>query len=135
MQRERPLLHSIVMCDHVYRDAGSGKFYLLGTFTNMMVREFPGISPQIGFYISASHWITEQHLNIHVVKESIDVIVKMPGILVPKQEHNVKIEFGGNLPPFPIKEAGRYGIQVLAGLELIHEFPFQVNGLPGSIGG
>jgi hypothetical protein len=36
----KPVLQAMVLADHVYRDAGSGKFLIIGTFGNITLQQF-----------------------------------------------------------------------------------------------
>jgi len=127
MPREKPLLHAVVMCDYVHLDPGTGKWSLLGTFTNVNVRTgFPAQHGPVGIFISVSHWTSDLDLILQIVRESTQLIGRLPPIRVPKQEPGRTLVFGLNLPPIPLPAPGRYAIQVLAGDEIFHEFAFAV---------
>src|SRR5687767_11671591 len=41
----RPVLQAMVLADHVYRDADTGKFLIIGTFGNFFIRPLPKAVP------------------------------------------------------------------------------------------
>ena len=43
---------AIVVCDAVWRDPGTNKFFILGSFSIIHSRAFPAIHPQSAVYIS-----------------------------------------------------------------------------------
>ena len=43
---------AMVVCDAVWRDPGTGKFFILGTFTTIHSHTFPATHPQLAVYVS-----------------------------------------------------------------------------------
>jgi hypothetical protein len=127
MPNEKPLIHALVLCDHVHRDKSTGKHTLIGTFNGISVKnDFPIKYGPVAIYMALSHWVHEQELGIQIVHNSINIVGKLPKIKIPKQGPNDRCEFGLNLPPLPLPEPGRYEIQILVDAEILHVFSFDV---------
>ena len=47
-----PKLVAFILCDEIHRDPATHKSYLLGTFNQVMVREFPGKHEHMHVYLS-----------------------------------------------------------------------------------
>ena len=123
MPKEKPMIHSVVLCDFVHRD-GLGKCYLMGTFNKVHAKEFPAEHSPIAIYISLSHWVYDQTLEVRLVQDSVNVIASLPPLLIPKHDALQGVELGLNLPPVVIPSEGRYEFHVLVEREILHILPF-----------
>lgn len=54
-----PIALAMVLCDGVHRDRGSGKVYVLGTFSTIFASTFPAMHPHFVVYIQ----LTDGHQN------------------------------------------------------------------------
>ena len=84
----------------------------------------------MGLYVAMSHWVNEQEFSLQLVRESTDVVFKMPSIKIPKKEPFEKVEVGINLQSIPLVQPGRYSIEVMVNKEILHEFVFRAGLAP-----
>jgi hypothetical protein len=126
MSHEKPFVHNLVLCDMVWRDRATGKFFMLGAFNQVFSEKFPAQHPSMAIYLALSHWVSEQDLVIQLAKDSVNILAKLPPIRIPRQEPRKTVQIALNLPPLSLPDAGEYSLQVVAGGQLIHEFPFDV---------
>ena len=61
-----PYCLAMVLCDHVHRDVGTGKFTLLGTFSTFMAKEYPA-SVQFTVYFSVTDGIGDMDIWLKIV--------------------------------------------------------------------
>lgn len=67
MIHSKPLVISFVTCDGVHIDQASGKYYLLGIFSNIRARQFPVVHPQMFWFLILTDVAVGQHkLKIHL---------------------------------------------------------------------
>lgn len=67
MIHSKPLVISFVTCDGVHIDHSSGKYYLLGIFSNIRARQFPVVHPQMFWFLILTDVAVGKHkLNIHL---------------------------------------------------------------------
>jgi hypothetical protein len=52
VEHQPPAVCSLIIVDAVHRDAATGKFYLLGTYSNIVGRSFPCVQPSITAYFA-----------------------------------------------------------------------------------
>lgn len=77
--KAKPQLLAWLMCDAVHIDPSTGKHYLLGTFSNIRVRNLPAVHPRMVWFLSISDVPTGLHalrISIGLPLESQQVIVQ-----------------------------------------------------------
>jgi hypothetical protein len=68
-----PYCLAMVLCDGVHRDAATGKFTILGTFSTIGAREFPA---KVGFcvYYAVTDGLGPATLRLQIVDASCDIL-------------------------------------------------------------
>ncbi len=69
------------MCDGVHIDPSTGKHYILGTFSNIRVRNFPARHPRMVWFLTISDVSIGKHLlkiSLGIPTEEQKVIVQRP---------------------------------------------------------
>ena len=57
----KPQLLNWLMCDGIHIDPASGKHYILGTFSNIRVRQFPAKHPRMFWFLTLSDVTVGKH--------------------------------------------------------------------------
>lgn len=127
MSNLRPTVRSVVMCDCVFQDKATNKWYMLGAFENISGRLLPVTYAPIALYIAMGDWTEEGAFSIKVVCESTELVAQMPAIKIPANpDPGGSVRIGVNLPPLTLKRVGRYAIEIFANDNVVHEFVFHV---------
>lgn len=63
----RPHLNALLICDQVYRESNTGKFFILGTFDRIWSRQFPCVHPAISLYVNFSDAEGPYRLRVEMV--------------------------------------------------------------------
>ncbi|MFO0981904.1 MAG: hypothetical protein U1E76_09215 [Planctomycetota bacterium] len=118
-QRKRltPIVQALLIADHIYRDAQTGKHVLAGTFNTIQCESFPAIWQQPVFiYLS----ITGVHGQVDLVHRLVDlqnhaVILETEPMPVTAATPLDTAEVVGEVQGLPFPHSGTYA------LELHHE--------------
>ena len=105
----KPIVLAMVICDHYYRDAHTGKSILTGTFNSINCVQFPSKHGNCAVYIALSDVATDGTVQLTFKKEDGDFNMKLPPGQVrrPKNRRDV-VEIGGNINGLPLPEEGYY---------------------------
>ncbi len=99
----------MVICDHYYRDAHTGKSILTGTFNSINCMNFPSKHGNCAVYIALSDVATNGTIQLTFKKEDGDFSMKLPPWEVRRPENRRDvIEIGGNINGLPVPEEGYY---------------------------
>lgn len=105
----KPIVLAMVICDHYYRDAHTGKSILTGTFNSINCMNFPSKHGNCAVYIALSDVATNGTVQLTFKKEDGDFSMKLPPWEVRKPENRRDvIEIGGNINGLPLPEEGYY---------------------------
>ncbi len=100
----------MLICDHYYRDAGSGKSVICGTFSSITCGNFPAVHGNCAVYVALSDVAQDSVAQLHFRKEmSGDFGLSLPpwNISVP-DDRRTAIEIGGNINGLLLPEEGVY---------------------------
>lgn len=99
----------MVICDHYYRDAHTGKSILTGTFNSINCVQFPSKHGNCAVYIALSDVATDGTVQLTFKKEDGDFNMKLPPWQVRRPENRRDVvEIGGNINGLPLPEEGYY---------------------------
>ena len=116
----KPIVLAMVICDHYYRDAHTGKSILTGTFNSINCVQFPSKHGNCAVYIALSDVAIDGSLQLTFKKEDSDFNMTLPPWQVRRPENRRDVvEIGGNINGLPLPEEGYYEFIVLwNGLEI-----------------
>ena len=126
----RPILQALVLADHVYIDAKTGKKIIAGTFNHLAAPEFPSFFGRTTYaFIS----MTEVHGNLPVTLKYTDlsnseVLLEIRDL--PMEAPNdplATVEMVVELPRFPMPHEGIFAFEVYAHEEQIGTLRIQVS--------
>jgi len=105
----KPIVLSMLICDHYYRDAGTGKSVIAGTFSSINCGSFPATHGNCAVYIAMCDVAQEGVAQLHFRKENGGFSTSLPTwtIAVPDDRRTV-IEIGGNINGLPLPDAGGF---------------------------
>lgn len=105
----KPIVLAMVICDHYYRDAHTGKSILTGTFSSINCVQFPSKHGNCAVYIALSDVATNGTVQLTFQKESGGFSMKLPPWEVQRPENRrAVVEIGGNINGLPLPEEGYY---------------------------
>ena len=105
----KPIVLAMVICDHYYRDAHTGKSILTGTFNSINCVQFPSKHGNCAVYIALSDVATDGAVQLTFKKEDGDFNMKLPPWQVRRPENRRDVvEIGGNINGLPLPEEGYY---------------------------
>lgn len=105
----KPIVLAMVICDHYYRDAHTGKSILTGTFNSINCVQFPSKHGNCAVYIALSDVATNGTVQLTFKKEDGDFNMKLPPWQVRRPENRMDVvEIGGNINGLPLPEDGYY---------------------------
>jgi hypothetical protein len=105
----KPIVLAMVICDHYYRDAHTGKSILTGTFSSINCVQFPSKHGNCAVYIALSDVATNGTVQLTFQKEGGGFSMKLPPWEVRRPENRrAVVEIGGNINGLPLPEEGYY---------------------------
>jgi hypothetical protein len=103
-------VNALLLADHIYRDAGTGKFVIAGTFHDMHVERCPTtFGRSVGLFVSLSGVERELQLGVEVLGPEREVLLTRAPVRVPGGD---ALDLGLELPPLPLPRPGRYVVRV-----------------------
>ena len=114
MTKQSPLaqirLQALLLADHIYRDQGSGKYVIAGTFYQLNVADFPTtFARTIGVFVSLSGLTGKTGIDLEFVDAlSREVLIRTQSLEVTCEDPDLPVEFAVEVPPLPLPHAGRY---------------------------
>lgn len=120
-----PTLQALITADHIYRDAGTGKYVIAGTFHQVNVQEFPAtLERTVGVFVSLRGVSGETGLALEFVDAaSGDVLMGSRSMTVVAPDAETPVEFAVELPPLPLPHPGRYLIRLACDGSPVGEAP------------
>jgi hypothetical protein len=125
-----PTLHALVLADQIYRDEGSGKYVIAGTFHHVHVGGFPTtLSRSIGVFVSVSGCEGDVDVNLDFIDaDSGEVLVKSHALGFHCTDPTLPVEFAVEIPPLPLPRPGRYVMRLATNGTVLGEGPVTVEG-------
>lgn len=109
----KPIITSMIVCDNIYRDQGSQKCVLSGTFSHIFGFKFPTNQVHLAIYIALTDISEEGKLQVIFKREDVvnNFTFPLPVWKVPAMspdKRNRTIELCGNVAGLPLPEPGEY---------------------------
>jgi hypothetical protein len=118
------ILQAVVLADHVYRDARTGKHVVAGTFHQIDVDAVPATFAGPAALFLAVRDVTGP-VELRLVDDTGEVLLG-PRSIKLSGDDGLPVEFVVQLPPLPLPRAGRYAMQVAAEGTVLGEAPVEV---------
>ena len=117
-----PYCLSMVVCDSIWRDSATSKFFLLGTFSDLNARDFPCIHHEMAVFIELTDGRGEMPFKITLIDadEEREPLMVLEGKVDFEHPREV-LQYGLNLPPTEFPEAGEYRLKLEVNGEFIIE--------------
>ena len=130
----QPRLQALVLADHVYSDAQTGKKVIAGTYNTLWSRNFPGLLAQQSFaYVSLTDLRGRISLEIRYVDNTdLSVLIRSEPIVVESDSPLETLEIAIAIPPLPMPHAGTYSFELHANNERLGAVRVSANQLPGT---
>ncbi|MDG5815641.1 hypothetical protein QA601_11160 [Chitinispirillales bacterium ANBcel5] len=110
----KPIVLSMILCDHYYRDVHSGKSILSGTFSSINVAGFPSKHGNCAVYLAFTDVASSGEAQLLFRKEGGGFSMKLPPweVKAPEDRRAV-VEIGGNINGLPLPQEGDYEFVLL----------------------
>jgi hypothetical protein len=110
----KPIILAMIICDYYYRDAGTGKSVIAGTFSTINSPLFPSKHGNCAVYIALTDVAQNGKLQLVFRKEGGPFKMELPPWDVTRpDDRRTVIEIGGNINGLPLPEEGFYEFAVL----------------------
>lgn len=129
-QTSAPIVLSLIICDYVHADPGTGKKTLLGTFSMIGAPSFPVVHPELHVFaeLTNGHGDTQVRLRlVRVTPDSIDGEEILSGTIdITFADPRQAVGFGIGFKNIRFPQAGEYRFILECGGALLLERPFLV---------
>ena len=116
IQKGKPALLAMVICDQIIREEGTKKLSLVGLFNRIQAKKFPCVHSKLHVYLAITDYIGETNCELIFSDSDGREIVKLAGpIKFPDRLSVIEMNFGMNNIPLP--QSGMY------------HFDFKINGI------
>ena len=126
-----PYALAMVLCDYVYREDGTNKQSILGTFDKMLASKIPALRPKLAIYLALTDGRGKQSLTLKM----IDELENHPPVFQFEGEVDFVdplrvLEVGINLENVPISRSGLHRVQLIISGQLVIERKIQIIEVP-----
>jgi len=109
-----PLVLAMVICDAVWQDAATGKFFLLGVFSSISAKKFPATHPMLAVWFALTDLRGKTPLKLRLVTVDEDAILcEEAGELADVGDPRVVAEIALHLQGVQFPMPGEYRMQLL----------------------
>lgn len=124
-----PISLAMVICDAVWRDPGTGKWTILGTFSQIYAKTFPAVHSQIGIYIELTDGRGTMPFSLRIVDadEIREPVATLEGNFESPDPRAV-VQLGANLADLEFPQAGEYRVMLEVNGEFLVERRVVVTG-------
>lgn len=130
----RPHLNAIIICDQVYRESATGKFFILGIFDQIGARQFPCIHPVMCLYVNFSDAQGPYKLRVEMVyldEEQVVAEARSEDSVVV-QDRLAAFEAIFAFQGAEFKKPGKYALRFFANEDFLGDKTFYVHERGGS---
>jgi hypothetical protein len=126
-------LGALLLADHIYRDEGSGKHVIAGTFHQLNLSAFPAtFGRTVGVFISFWGLAGKAALDLDFVEvESGETLMRTGAMEIQCDDPGRPVELALEVPPLPLPRAGRYLFRLTVNGNVLGEAALSARG-PGS---
>jgi hypothetical protein len=117
----KPILQALVLADHIYVDAETGKKIIAGTFNELCAAEFPTQFAHVTFaYLCLTDLRGEAELDLRYVDLSDgEILMQLEGVRVAAPSPLESTELILEVPEFPMPGPGSFALEVHCAGELL----------------
>jgi hypothetical protein len=123
-----PTLQALVPADHIYRDEGTGKYVIAGTFHQVNLERFPAtLGRTVGLFVALRGVDGEADVQFELVgPEQDEPLMRSHDMRVTSPDPEKTVEFAVELPPLPLPVPGRYTLRLEVDGAPLGEAPLEV---------
>src|SRR3972149_915766 len=122
-----PVPVSIVVCDSVYKDTGSGKTALIGLFNSITAQKFPTRHPRFCVFVSVTEVRQGATFRLRIVNsESEAVVAELKGPSPPQATPVDMCDMCFTLSNLVFPEAGLYYVEFWGDDKIIFQRPIRL---------
>ena len=129
-------VQALLLADHVYTDAETGKKVIAGVFSELWNREFPNRFTRTAcVYVLVTDIRGTAAFEIRYVDNTdLAVLATSPTLEISAQDPFVPVDFYIRLPPFPMPHPGSFSFELHADGEKIGEVRLLIHSIdhPGT---
>jgi hypothetical protein len=123
-------LRALLLADHIYRDEGSGKYVIAGTFHQLNVPGFPTtFARSVGLFVSLSGLTGATTFDLEMVEVATgECLMRAPPIEIACPDPAQDVQLALEVPPMPLPRSGRYAFRLLVNGTCLGEANMRVCG-------
>ena len=115
-----PVPLAMVVCDAVWRDPATGKYFLLGCFSAIGAHSFPIVHPSLAVYIALTDGYGAMPLSLRLVDSSTRLLHESQ-MAAEFTDPRAILEIGVQFQHLTFTSAGEYRLQLHAGGSFVME--------------
>lgn len=121
-----PYVLAMLVCDAIWRDPGTGKHTLLGTFATTAATDFPAVHPVMAFFIALTDGHGHVPLQLRLVSVDEEDKLFEKDLSVDFPDPRLVAECAVHAQNVTFKHPGEYRLQLFSGSEPLMERRFVV---------
>ena len=122
----KPQARSILLADHVYRDAESGKCVIAGTFNRIGADRFPATHPSSTMYLNLTDFVGKASLKVRLTFDSDGESLGEKSFVVESTNRLGSCEVMVRLNNLSFPQPGRYSLEVWCNEEYLGHLPLEL---------
>ncbi len=124
MRQLVPQLNAMIICDSAFQQAPSGKWCIIGSYTAVLVREFPTVHAPFNVFLALSDFTGNITMRMVVRDPEGEQLSEVRGQF-PKIPIT-SVEIAMPFPPITFTRAGTHSLELYHGDSMMHMRSFQV---------
>jgi hypothetical protein len=123
-------LRALLLADHIYRDEGSGKHVIAGTFHQLNLPAFPTtFGRSIGVFVSFDGVAGRSVIDLDFIAAATgETLMRTRSMETTCDDPSQPIEFAVEVPPLPLPRAGRYLFRLTVNGQVLGEATISAHG-------
>ena len=121
-----PKARAILLADHVYRDAETGKCVIAGTFNRIGSNRFPAVHPAASIYLHLTDFVGKATLNLRICSDRSGEVLGERAFVVESTDRLGSCEVTVLLNNLRFPEPGKYSIELYSGDDYLGHLPIEL---------
>jgi len=124
--KPKPRPRAILLADHVYRDAETGKCVIAGTFNRIGANRFPAVHPMASLYLHLTDFVGKARLKLRIASDRSGEVLGERAFTVESVDRLGSCEVTVRLNNLTFPEPGKYAIEIYSEDEYLGHLPIEL---------
>jgi hypothetical protein len=131
VEKPTPVIHSCLIADSVFAQAQTGKWCIIGAFTQIHCPNFPTMLPSLGLFLSLTDVPLGEHdVRVVFLDSNRRQLAMGPRAHIKVTDRLAQVDFGIQTQGLPLPHAGSYLFEVQFDDQPIGDAKITVNVMP-----